>query len=80
MSHLATNPAPVATSPNHRAQVLAEAVVSAYIDEIARSARPRQRAVSAQPRRPAARPLAAAHSHGRALTRRQRPVAIELGA
>jgi hypothetical protein len=41
MSHLATDPDRAAVS-NHRAHVLAEAVVSAYIDEIARSARPRR--------------------------------------
>ncbi len=57
-----TNPTSPATT-GHRAQVVAEAVVSAYIDEIARSARPRRR-------------LAAAHR--RAPARRRRPVALEL--
>jgi hypothetical protein len=33
-----------ATTPDRRARVLAEAVVSAYIDEIARPAHPRHRA------------------------------------
>jgi hypothetical protein len=69
MPHIAT--------PSHRAQLLAEAVVSAYIDEIARSARPRRRAAAAAPRRPAPpRRLTAA----RALAPRRRPVAVELGA
>jgi hypothetical protein len=77
MPHLATNADPVAT-PTHRAQLLAEAVVSAYIDEIARSAHPRQRAVTPPPRTPTARTLAAGRS--RTLTRRRRPVTIELGA
>jgi MoxR-like ATPase len=77
MPHLATNAARVAT-PSHRAQLVAEAVVSAYIDEIARSARPPQRAMPAPPRAATARTRAAGHR--RALTRRRRPVAIELGA
>jgi hypothetical protein len=50
MSHFATDP-DRAPSPNHRAQVLAEAVVSAYIDEIARSGRRQHRAASAPSRR-----------------------------
>ncbi|WP_028060569.1 hypothetical protein [Candidatus Solirubrobacter pratensis] len=79
MSHLDTDPDRVTTS-NHRAHVLAEAVVSAYIDEIARSARPRQRVVSTPSRRPTARTHGAAHSRSRVLTRRGRPVASELGA
>jgi hypothetical protein len=36
-----------ATTPDRRARVLAEAVVSAYIDEIARPAHPRHRAAPA---------------------------------
>ena len=42
MSHFATD-ADRAASPDHRAQVLADAVVSAYIDEIARSGRRQRR-------------------------------------
>jgi hypothetical protein len=45
MSHFATD-ADRAAAPHHRAQVLAEAVVSAYIDEIARSGRRQHRAAS----------------------------------
>jgi hypothetical protein len=77
MSHFATDPDRTA-SPNHRAQVLAEAVVSAYIDEIARSGRRQHRATSAPSRRATAPKPAVAHS--RARTRRHRPLAVELGA
>jgi hypothetical protein len=48
---------------DHRTRVLQEAVVSAYIDEIARAARPRPRAVPPRPRRPHV--LAAAQRRGR---------------
>lgn len=65
-------------APNHRAQILAEAVVSAYIDEIARSGRRQHRAACASSRRaPSPKPAAA---RSRALTRRHRPLAVELGA
>jgi hypothetical protein len=40
---------PHLAATDHRAQLLAEAITSAYIDEIARSARPRELAVSAPP-------------------------------
>jgi hypothetical protein len=57
-----------ATTPSHRAQLLAEAVVSAYIDEIAR---PRRRAVAARRR----------GSTTRTLTRKRRaPAAVGLDA
>ena len=42
MSHFATHPGR-ATAADHRAQVMAEAVVSAYIDEIARPGRGQRR-------------------------------------
>jgi hypothetical protein len=74
MSHFATNP----DRAGHRAQVLAEAVVSAYIDEIARSGR-RQRRAPCDPTHTATRPKSAA-ARSRALTRRHRPLAVELGA
>jgi hypothetical protein len=61
MSRFATDPARAA-APNHRAQVLAEAVVSAYIDEIARSGRRQHRAASAPSRRATAPKPAAARS------------------
>jgi hypothetical protein len=71
MSQFATHPDRVA-APNHRAQVLAEAVVSAYIDEIARSGRRQHRPASA-PSRTATAPTPAAAC--RAPTRRRRPLA-----
>jgi hypothetical protein len=77
MSHFATDP-DRAPSPNHRAQLVAEAVVSAYIDEIARSARPRRRAACAPSRTTTAPTPAAARS--RAPTRRRRPLAVALEA
>jgi hypothetical protein len=77
MSHFATNP-DRAASFNHRAQVVAEAVVSAYIDEIARSGR-RHRGAARVPSHTATRPKPAA-ARSRALTRRHRPLAVELRA
>jgi hypothetical protein len=77
MSHFATNTSR-ADSASPRAQVVAEAVVSAYIDEIARPGRRQQRAAhvpshtATRTRPPAAR--------SRTLMRRRRPVAVELGA
>jgi hypothetical protein len=69
MSHFAKNPV--------RAHVVAEAVVSAYIDEIARSGRrARQRPAPCAPST-RAKPAAA---HSRARTSRLRRVAVELGA
>ena len=44
MSHLAT-----AAAPNHRRRMPAEAIVSAYIHEIARSGRRQRRAATAPP-------------------------------
>jgi hypothetical protein len=77
MSHFATNP-DRAASADHRAHVVAEAVVSAYIDEIARSGRRQHRATCA-PADTTTRPKPAA-ARSRALRRRHRRVAVELGA
>jgi hypothetical protein len=77
MSHFAMNPDRAALA-NQRAQLVAEAVVSAYIDEIARSGRRQHRAARA-PSHTATRPKPAA-ARSRALTRRHRPLAVELGA
>jgi hypothetical protein len=74
MSHFATEP----DRAHHRSQVVAEAVVSAYIDEIARSGRRQRRAVPAPPRREATAPKPAV-ARGRARAKRHRPLA-ELGA
>jgi hypothetical protein len=81
MSSLTTNPA----SSAHRAQIVAEAVVSAYIHEIAPTDRRRERArararqgCTESPRTIARSPLAA-RTHSRALAPRRR-TALELGA
>jgi hypothetical protein len=73
MSHFVTDP-----SHDHRRQVLAEAVVSAYIDEIARPARRQHRTAAAPSHRATAPKPAAARS--RALTTRRRPLVAQLGA
>jgi hypothetical protein len=83
MSSLTTNPAGRATA-NHRAQIVAEAVVSAYIHEIAPPQRPRERAgarrscAQSSPRAIARTPLAA-RTRRRALAPGRR-AALELGA
>jgi hypothetical protein len=77
MSQFATNPDRAASS-SHRAQVVAEAVVSAYIDEIARPGRRQHRAATA-PSHTATRPRPAA-ARRRAPRRRHGPLAVELGA
>jgi hypothetical protein len=77
MSHFATS-SDRAASADHRTQLVAEAVVSAYIEEIARSGRRQHRAVRAPSRTPTRPKPAAARS--RALPRRRRPLAVELGA
>ena len=81
MSSVVTNPARRA----RRAQIVAEAVVSAYIHEIAPTERGRERvgaratrASSESPRR-VAHPSFRARSHGRAPAPRRR-AAVELGA
>jgi hypothetical protein len=74
MSQLATD-SPRAITPSQRSHVLAEAVVSAYIDEIARSARPLRRAAVSPARRhsPAATPIeVASDEHGSRLATRRR--------
>ena len=63
-----------ATTPSRRAHLLAEAVVSAYIDEIAG---PRQRVVRAPRRSSTARTPADGHT---SLPRRRARTAIELAA
>lgn len=81
MSSVATNPARRA----HRAQIVAEAVVSAYIHEIAPAERGRERADAHAHRASSESPRRVAHSpfrtrsRGRGLASR-RPGALELGA
>jgi hypothetical protein len=83
MSNLTTNPASRATSA-HRAQIVAEAVISAYINEITPAERPRERArprhscTDSAPRAIGRTPLAA-RARSRALAPRRR-TALELGA
>jgi hypothetical protein len=83
MSNLTTNPASRATSA-HRAQIVAEAVISAYINEITPTERPRPRA---RPRHSCAdsapRAIARTPPAARARTRTLAPrcrIAVELGA
>jgi hypothetical protein len=70
MSYLTTNPASRATSAR-RAQIVAETIVSAYINEITPTQRPRERAharhgsADSSPRAIARSPLAA-RARGRA--------------
>jgi hypothetical protein len=84
MSHLTTtNPASRATRA-HRAQIVAEAVISAYINEMTPTERPRERArprhscTDSAPRAIARTPLAG-RARGRTLAPRRR-TALQLGA
>jgi hypothetical protein len=76
MSSLTTNP----TTTAHRAQIVAEAVVSAYINEISPTARRRARARHSRPEpspRTISRTTLAARAGRRALAPRRR-TALEL--
>jgi len=83
MSHLTTNPARPATAAR-RAQIIAEAVVSAYLNDITPTTRRRDRArihrgcADVSPR-PTARSPLAARARGHAVAPRRR-AALQLGA